>query len=137
MVSPSPGLGRGVGGLSASYPPPLCLCEVTRCRQRSPAHLPFYHPGHNQGKPGRRRGAGRWKTKREQRRCSKEAKRQGASFPQQSWPACPHQHQPCATPGCRPPGPPLQRLAVASQGVPTCWVTLRKSLHSKPHFSYL
>lgn len=45
-----------MGGPSASYPPPPCLCEVTRCCQGSPAHLPFYRPVHNQGKPGRQRG---------------------------------------------------------------------------------
>lgn len=70
-----------MGGLSASYPPPPCLCEVTRCRQRSPAHLPFYHPAHNQGKPGRRRGRRQMENKERTKALLRRGQKAGGLLP--------------------------------------------------------
>lgn len=110
--------GPGGGGPSASCPPPPCLCEVTRCCQGSPAHLPFLSPlftirGSLEGGVGRRQMENKERTKGASLRGQKAG---GLLSPSGPGPSCPHQRQACATPGCRPPGLPLQRLALASQG---------------------
>lgn len=50
---------------SATHPPPPCLCEVTPLPPEISRSSALYRPVHNQGKPGRPWGLGRWKTKRE------------------------------------------------------------------------
>ena len=92
VVSPSPGLGARGGG-------PLCLLpaatiSVARwpaAARALPLICPFIAQRTIGGSLEGGGGAGRWKTKREQRHCFQEAKRQGPSFPHRSWPACPHQ----------------------------------------------
>ena len=117
VVSPSPGLGARGGG------PPLPptrrhhVCgEVACCRQSSPAHLPFYRPAHNRGKPGRRRGRRQMENKERTKALLPRGQKAGALLP-------PPVLASLSSPAPVPPQasghlPRPSRLALASQGVP-------------------
>lgn len=86
------------------------------CRQSSPAHLPFYRPAHNRGKPGRRRGRRQMENKERTKALLPRGQKAGALLP-------PPVLASLSSPAPVPPQasghlPRPSRLALASQGVP-------------------